>query len=56
MNVWNRVVEDLQCYSEEKRKSKSILNRIFSFLAKNSCTGDCYQGRSPCNCERRHGY
>ena len=57
MNVWNRVVEDLQNYSEEQKKQKKqkrIINRIMRFIIKNSCGGDCNQGRSPCNCEKRY--
>lgn len=54
MNVWNRVVEDLQNYSEEQQKQKRIINRIMRFITKNSCGGDCEQGRSPCNCEKRY--
>lgn len=52
--VWSRVVEDLQVYAEEDRKRKSIFNRIIRFLTKNACGGDCNQGRSPCNCEKRY--
>lgn len=54
MNVWNRVVEDLGNYSEDQRKQKRIINRIIRFITKNSCGGDCKQGRSPCNCEKRY--
>ena len=54
MNVWNRVVQDLEKYSEEDRKRKSIINKIIRYITKNSCNGDCNQGRSPCNCEKRY--
>lgn len=54
MNVWNKVIEDLQKYSEEERSRKSIINRIIAYMTKNSCNGDCNQGRSPCNCEKRY--
>ena len=54
MNVWNRVVEDLEAYGKRERSKKSIVRRILDFLAKGSCRGDCNQGRAPCNCERRY--
>jgi hypothetical protein len=54
-NAWTRVVQDLEAYAEQERKSKSIINRIIKFFTKNSCGGDCRQGRAPCNCEKRYG-
>lgn len=54
MNVWNRVVQDLEAYAEQERSNKSIINRIVNYLTKNSCGGDCQQGRAPCNCEKRY--
>jgi hypothetical protein len=53
-NVWTKVVQDLEVYAEEERKRKSIINRIIKYLTKNSCGGDCRQGRAPCNCEKRY--
>lgn len=52
---WTRVVEDLQKYAEAERKRKSIITRILNFFTKDCCGGDCRQGRSPCNCEKRNG-
>jgi hypothetical protein len=54
-NVWTRVVQDLETYAEEKRKSKSIIKKIINFFKEGMCNGDCRQGRAPCNCEKRYG-
>lgn len=57
-NVWNRVVQDLEDYNNKERKRKSTINRVIQFLRKTlsgNCGGDCNQGRSPCNCEKRYG-
>lgn len=51
---WSRVVEDLQKYAEEERKRKNIFRRILKFFTDSCCGGDCRQGRSPCNCEKRY--
>lgn len=56
--VWNKVVEDLESYAESERRRKRTINRVIEFLRKTlggSCNGDCNQGRSPCNCEKRYG-
>ena len=52
MNVWNRVVEDLQKYSEPKVE-KTFLQKMWNIVFKGGCVGDgCQQGRNPggCNC------
>jgi hypothetical protein len=56
-NVWNRVVQDLEVYAEKERRRKSTINRVIAYLKKTltGCGGDCEQGRSPCNCEKRYG-
>ena len=52
---WTRVVEDPQKYAEAERKRKSIFGRIKKFFFGGCCGGDCRQGRSACNCEKRYG-
>lgn len=48
--VWDHVVQELHSYSEYERKQKSFFKRVLNFLTKNTCSGDCRQGRAPCNC------
>lgn len=58
MDVWNQVVQSLEDYNYKERRRKGTINRIIAFLSETlqgSCTGDCNQGRSPCNCEKRYG-
>jgi hypothetical protein len=49
--VWDRVVEDLQSYTTTEKQNKSFWQKIKEFF-NNSCTGECNQGRSPCNCAK----
>ena len=46
--VWDRVVEDLQTYSENKTEQKTFWQKVKDFLS-SGCTSDCNQGRS-CDC------
>lgn len=58
MNVWLKVVKDLEDYNTKERKRRSTINRVIGFLRstiKGNCGGDCHQGRYPCNCEKKHG-
>jgi hypothetical protein len=51
-NVWDTVVQDLQNYKPNQQKT--FLMKILEVF-NNGCTGDCAQGRHPCNCEKRNG-
>ena len=51
---WTRIVEDLQKYAEAERRNKSVFKRILNFFTSGCCGGDCRQGRSVCNCEKKH--
>ena len=58
MDVWQRVVNDLEAYNAKKRKQRSTMNKVITFLKKSlgsSCGGDCCQGRYSCNCEKKNG-
>lgn len=40
MNVWTRVVEDLEQYSAKERKRKSTISKVIAFL-RNTLQGNC---------------
>ena len=49
--VWDRVVEDLQKYSEQPKVEKTFIQRMWNIVfSNNGCTQDCRQGRS-CKCQ-----
>jgi len=54
MDVWTKVVEDLQKYNEPKVE-KTFLQRMWNIIFNNDgCKSDgCHQGRNPggCNCD-----
>lgn len=58
MDVWPRVVKDLEEYNAKKRWQRSTINKVIAYLKKTlggNCGGDCKQGRLPCNCEKKNG-
>ena len=49
--VWDRVVEDLQTYAATEKKQQCFWQKLKNFF-KDPCSGDCRQGRAPCNCAK----